>query len=73
MNKEVEFRRLQVGDIFYYGFVQKAYMKCDAGNYNAINLATGKAIYLADCALVKVLDGGLKLTQILDWSSENGD
>ena len=46
---------------------------CDAGNYNAINLATGKAIYLADCALVKVLDGGLKLTQILDWSSENGD
>ena len=57
MNKEVEFRRLQVGDIFYYGYVQKPHIKCEAGNYNAVNLINGRAIYLADCMLVKPLDG----------------
>lgn len=73
MNKKVEFRRLQVGDIFYYGLVQKPYIKCDAGNYNAVNLVNGKAIYVVDCVLVNLLDVDLKITQILDRSDENGD
>lgn len=72
-NKEIEFCRLQVGDFFYYGFIQKLYVKCDAGNYNAVNLANGKAIYITDRMLVKPLDGEINLLQVLDWSDENGN
>lgn len=73
MNKKVEFRRLQAGDFFYYGYIQKPYVKCDAGNYNAVNLANGKPIYIPDCVLVNPLDGEISLFQTLDQSDENGN
>ena len=73
MKKEIKFHWLKIGDIFYYGLVQKPYMKCDAGNYNAVNLVNGKAIYVGDCVLVNLLDGEFRINQVLDWSDENGD